>query len=185
VDAKWQKTCWIALLLLGGVLAAPAKTVAQQPQSPESGVSDEPHWELPDDAAAQWATPPSTSDAEEAEEVEEVEEWYGGHTLLTDGASLLVVLLAAASESPSLAWAGAAGYVFGGPFVHLGHHNHGTALLSLGMRVGLAWVGAVVGAGMDLCRDTRRAVTSTATASTSHASSANIASWLGWRLGRG
>jgi hypothetical protein len=71
--------------------------------------------------------------------------WYGDETLLMDGASAAVALLAVLADdelaSPILGFASIGGYVAGGPMMHVRHHAPGRALGSVALRVGLPLLG--------------------------------------------
>lgn len=84
-------------------------------------------------------------------------EWYGWQTLLVDGASLVLSVGAASTRSGAtagtLGLASLAGYLFGGPLVHVGNGRALTGLGSLGLRTGLPVGGAIAGglAGYGSC----------------------------------
>lgn len=71
--------------------------------------------------------------------------WYGHQVLAADLASVGFIVAGAAADQPSVAWIGLGGLALGGPAVHLVHDRPGTALGSLGLRLGLPVLGAVVG----------------------------------------
>ncbi|MGZ3419971.1 MAG: hypothetical protein ACXVEF_27585 [Polyangiales bacterium] len=103
-------------------------------------------------ALADEAVPPSHAvvDAPQLHETQETEtHWYGGQTLLTDGAALGLGLAAAKFQSDELAWLGLGTYVLGGPIVHATHGNWGRAAGSLALRVGLPATLMTIGCQLD------------------------------------
>lgn len=79
--------------------------------------------------------------------------WYGWQTLTTDGASILLTLMALRSSDSSssttantLGWLSVGTFVAGGPIVHFAHGNAGKGLGSLALRVGLPIVAGGLGA---------------------------------------
>jgi hypothetical protein len=116
------------------------------------GATDAPSVEAPLDLEAEanllLDTPPSRLQ----------ERWYGWQTLTTDGASV-VLLLAAAATADSGRATGAlgalslGGYLLGGPVVHLVHDNPGRALGSFALRGGLPIVLGAVGVQLEDCED--------------------------------
>ncbi len=76
--------------------------------------------------------------------------WYGWQTIIVDGMSLLVVpAMADETKSTSLLALGVGGYALGGPIVHLAHGEVARGAASLGLRVGLPFLGALGGAMVD------------------------------------
>jgi hypothetical protein len=71
--------------------------------------------------------------------------WYGGSVLLADGLSL-GLFAGGAAVTPSLAIAGAAGWVLAAPIIHASHAGFGHAAGSLGLRLGLPLLGMLLGA---------------------------------------
>jgi hypothetical protein len=85
--------------------------------------------------------------------------WYGGQTLITMGASSAVGLLGAALWLPDrreslepvrvsglvISSVGLAGWVLGGPIVHLAHERWGAAAGSFGLTLGLPLAGGLLG----------------------------------------
>ena len=65
--------------------------------------------------------------------------WYGWQTLITDGASLAMLMGAASSNDSAGTWLALSGltYSLGGPTVHWAHGNVGKGAASLGLRLGL------------------------------------------------
>jgi hypothetical protein len=74
--------------------------------------------------------------------------WYGWQTLLLDAPAFPTALVAGATESVHLALLALGWYVLAPPFVHFAHGRVGTGFGSLGVRVGMPIVGAIVGAGV-------------------------------------
>lgn len=73
--------------------------------------------------------------------------WYGWQTIIVDGMSLLVMpVMAAETNSSSVVALAVGSYALGGPIVHLAHGEIARAAGSLGLRVGLPFVGAIGGA---------------------------------------
>jgi hypothetical protein len=68
--------------------------------------------------------------------------WYGSHTLIADGSSLVTLVV------PPL---GIGGYLFATPIVHWAHGNVGTGFASLGVRILAPAVGAVGGCAAGGC----------------------------------
>jgi len=81
--------------------------------------------------------------------------WYGWQTLIADGASLVVVpIIAGSTESEALAFVALGGYLLAPPIIHAAHGRWGITFASLGLRIGLPVVAALVGAAVDQdCRD--------------------------------
>ncbi|MBK7585538.1 MAG: hypothetical protein IPI67_35805 [Myxococcales bacterium] len=75
--------------------------------------------------------------------------WYGGQTLIADGASLGAIFAGGAAESSELAVFGLLGMFFAAPIVHAAHGHAGKPFASLGLRVGLPIVGGFVGCAAD------------------------------------
>lgn len=73
-------------------------------------------------------------------------EYYGWQVLGADMASLLVGL--AITDSGTGALTGMTGYALGGPIIHATHRNYGTAVASLGLRLGLPMAGGLMGRGV-------------------------------------
>jgi hypothetical protein len=65
--------------------------------------------------------------------------WYGWQTLITDGASLAMLMGGASSNDSAGTWVALSGltYALGGPTVHWAHGNVGKGAASLGLRLGL------------------------------------------------
>jgi hypothetical protein len=78
-------------------------------------------------------------------------DWYGEQTLLADGLSLLFALGAAGGETEPLLVLASAGYVLGGPIVHLAHGSLWRAGVSLGLRVGLPLLFTAIGVQLEDC----------------------------------
>jgi hypothetical protein len=76
-------------------------------------------------------------------------EWYGWQTLAMDSASV-VAFVAGVSRFPALSDAGLAGYVLGGPAVHLGHGRVGVAFADLGVRLTAPLFASLIGYGIDV-----------------------------------
>jgi len=105
--------------------------------------------------------------------------WYGGQTLVVEGASLALIIAGAAiasgldrhngwaidstgqcisgcsstwsSISDVFLYTGFAGYVLGPPIVHITHDHGGKAGASFGMRL---FSGLLMGAGVAICQET-------------------------------
>lgn len=82
--------------------------------------------------------------------------WYGWQTLSLDGAliagSIAIIVAADGSErGNTLALVPAAGFVLGGPTIHLVHREPWRALGSLGLRTGLPALGAALGILLTHC----------------------------------
>ena len=95
------------------------------------------------------AQPPSSS-------LHTVSHWYGWQTLTTDGASILMSVVALNSLSGSdsgtanaLGLLSVGTFVAGGPIVHFAHGNVGKGLGSLALRVGLPILSGVVGSAVE------------------------------------
>jgi hypothetical protein len=65
--------------------------------------------------------------------------WYGWQTLITDGASLSMLIGAGSAKDSAGTWVALSGltYALGGPTVHWAHGNGGKGAASLGLRLGL------------------------------------------------
>ncbi len=65
--------------------------------------------------------------------------WYGWQTLITDGASLAMLMGGASANDSAGTWVALSGltYALGGPIVHWAHGNGGKGAASLGLRLGL------------------------------------------------
>lgn len=76
--------------------------------------------------------------------------WYGGAILVVDSTALALGIAAVAKPDAAAPLAMGAGlaYLAGGPIVHARHGRTGTALGSLGLRVGIPIAAAGVGAGV-------------------------------------
>ncbi|WP_437720888.1 hypothetical protein [Sorangium sp. So ce861] len=72
--------------------------------------------------------------------------WYGWQHSIVLGGSLLLVPVALSAGSSELFLMSVSGLVFGGPIVHCAHDNYGKALASLGMNIGGALGGGLLGA---------------------------------------
>lgn len=70
-------------------------------------------------------------------------EYYGWQVIAADVASLLVGL--AMPDGGHGAIIGVTGYALGGPVIHALHGNNGTAVASLGLRLGLPLAGGLMG----------------------------------------
>lgn len=71
--------------------------------------------------------------------------WYGWQTATSDAASIAVILAGSAMHAPLLSYAGAGGVLFGAPAVHIANGRAGVGFGSLGLRVVLPVMGAVIG----------------------------------------
>jgi hypothetical protein len=74
-------------------------------------------------------------------------EWYGWQLLTSDAATLVTttLLLGSFNDESYGQLNFAAGYLVGGPTIHVAHGNYGTAFGSLVLRAGLPTAGALVG----------------------------------------
>lgn len=92
------------------------------------------------------ALPPAAPPPVVADEPETERRGYGGQTLLVDGVSLGLILLASdESSGGALAAVGGLGYLLGPPFVHAAHGHAGKTFASFGLRVALPLAGGFVG----------------------------------------
>ncbi len=178
----------LALSLMIGALAAPARAQdngAGAPSPPPEAVAPEAVAPQAPEAAAPQAPAPGAgvdtlpavttepdavavdaeldleaagSELEDSAPPPTEEHWYGWQTLTTDGASLLLLIIAGAS-SDALDGAGAIGslslgtYLLGGPVVHFAHENVGRGFGSLALRGGLPIVFGVVGVQLENCQE--------------------------------
>ena len=82
---------------------------------------------------------------------------YSHQTLASDGIAAVLVIAAFRQDNPysglALLMCGADVYALGAPIVHLANREVGNSLKSLGLRVGLPWLGAMAG-GMVGPKDT-------------------------------
>ncbi len=93
--------------------------------------------------------------------VETTTEWYGWEIMLTDAASLTLLfagaMLAGDGDAQLLASgavaAGVGGLALAPAFVHLQHGNPGTAVASIGVRVGLPAAGMLAGYAASCIKD--------------------------------
>jgi hypothetical protein len=74
------------------------------------------------------------------------ETWYGWQTLLLDGASIGLML----TKSDATGW-GVVGYFFAPSIVHFAHRNVGNGFASIGLRIGLPFVGILLGSMASSC----------------------------------
>jgi len=108
--------------------------------------------------SAQAEAPVAAPNAAESREVGDASEhapawprehWYGWQTLATDGAAASQFALAVPTHNVAFVGLGAGTFLLGAPIVHLVHHKPWLALLDLGFRVAVPFVGVAVGADMD------------------------------------
>ena len=90
--------------------------------------------------------PRPTFPAEKGEGTRKRSRWYGGQTLAVDGASAGLLLAAAGTGFAPLAVIAGLGYAVGPPIVHFTHGRVAAGFGSLGLRVGLPFVGGALGA---------------------------------------
>lgn len=64
--------------------------------------------------------------------------WYGWQTLSVDLISATLIFVGIDSEVGALAWPGVLSLVLGVPIVHTAHEQHGSAAISLAVRLALA-----------------------------------------------
>jgi hypothetical protein len=114
----------------GGARKRPGKSRARtQTQAPER------EWK-PEDPRA--IGPPPVLDTSSSGK------WYGAQTLAFDGASLAILALGISEQEEFPAGLGAIGFLIATPIVHAAHRKGGRAWGSLGLRVALPSVGAIV-----------------------------------------
>lgn len=77
--------------------------------------------------------------------------WYGHQLIIGDFVGFSVTLLGTGFGDGAGALVGAAGWALGVPAIHAVHGNYGRAVLSFGLRQGLTWGAAYVGASL-ACR---------------------------------
>ena len=77
--------------------------------------------------------------------------WYGYQTLLADGVSMGLLVPGVVYNSSTPGLLGLAGLAVGAPVIHLLHRQPARALGSLAARVGLFFLGGVIGAGIHGC----------------------------------
>ena len=83
-----------------------------------------------------------------------VSRWYGWQTLATDGAALMLAVVAVRGDddiSSLLGLTSVALYGLGGPVVHLTHDNGWQALGSLALRGGLPVLAGAAGVALERC----------------------------------
>jgi hypothetical protein len=98
------------------------------------------------------AAPESVRQAPRVVEARRRSHWYGWQTLATDGVTVTLLASGIAAQRGALVAFGAATFALGGPIVHLAHGRGDAAAASLGIRVGVPFVGAFVGAVIEDCR---------------------------------
>jgi hypothetical protein len=81
----------------------------------------------------------------------EIEKGYGTSILAVDGLGIGMLLLASATESEAVAWAGVATMAFGPGLVHAAKGRSGEALASMVLRPGAVVVGAKLGYELENC----------------------------------
>ncbi len=74
--------------------------------------------------------------------------WYGWQVLAADASSVAVIAIGGRTNTTALTWLGIGGVFFASPIVHGFHDRWGATAASLGMRLGLAVVGGVIGASV-------------------------------------
>jgi hypothetical protein len=116
---------------------APSPSLAPPP-SPSPKTSSSPVPADPDDA------PPRGEPARDPGEAR----WYGWQVLVADASSVAVAVLGSATNTPVVGWLGIGGVFFASPIVHGFHDRWGAAAASIGLRLGLALVGGVIGAAV-------------------------------------
>jgi hypothetical protein len=116
---------------------SPAPAPPAPPPSPAPKISSPPAPADPEDS------PPSTEPEPERDPDET--RWYGWQVLAADASSFAVVALGSRTNTPALGWLGIGGMFLASPIVHGFHDRWGATVASLGMRIGLALVGGVVG----------------------------------------
>jgi hypothetical protein len=77
--------------------------------------------------------------------------WYGWQVLAADGALLGLTAVALAGDAEDLGQLSLLGFFVAGPLVHRAHAGGSRALASLGMRLGLPVVGAIIGVSTATC----------------------------------
>ncbi len=114
---------------------APSPSPAPPP-SPAPETSSPPAAADPDDSP-----PPGDGPAHDSGETR----WYGWQVLVADASSVAVAALGSGTNTPALGWLGIGGMFLASPIVHGFHDRWGALGASLGMRLGLALVGGVIG----------------------------------------
>ncbi len=71
--------------------------------------------------------------------------WYGWQVLTADASSVAVIALGAGTNASALVWLGLGGAFLASPIVHGFHDRWGALAASLGLRLGLAFVGGAIG----------------------------------------
>ena len=100
--------------------------------------------------AASPAAPPAFAGEQRRLDREEETTWYGWQTLAADGTSLLVLpTVAGVTQSAELGVVALAGYFLAPPFIHGAHGRWGIFAASLGLRVGMPFVGGLLGSAAD------------------------------------
>jgi hypothetical protein len=80
--------------------------------------------------------------------------WYGWQTLTADGLSIATMMAGGAIKAPGLSYVGAGGLFLGAPIVHFANARVGAGFGSLGLRVGMPTLGAMIGyAAAGPCHD--------------------------------
>jgi hypothetical protein len=80
------------------------------------------------------------------------DEWYGWQIMLADAASIGVMFAGANAGGQSgdtLMALGATGFILGGPTVHVAHADYLAAGADVGLRAGLTFGGAYIGARLE------------------------------------
>lgn len=81
--------------------------------------------------------------------------WYGWQTLLVDASAIALLLGGLAANAPPAEVGGLVVYPTGAPVIHGVHQNWGRMVGSLGLRLGLPLVVALIASG-DSCSDTKK-----------------------------
>jgi hypothetical protein len=147
--AKWLRMR-LAMLVLSVLLAAPTAARADDPMwggppgtTPPGGAPAEAVPYVPY-APVPYAPVPYAPPAKVTREIS-----YGHQTLISDGIAALLIASAFTRDDPysglMLVVAGADIYALGGPIVHFANRQVGNGFKSLGLRVGLPYLGAMAG----------------------------------------
>lgn len=96
--------------------------------------------------AAAEAPPPRAPTAEAAPAPPTITTRYGAQIIVGEFAGVSAAGLGAAVGGEAGLWLGAGAWMLTGPAIHLAHGNAGRAVVSVALRQGLLWTGALIGA---------------------------------------
>ncbi len=142
------KTCTMTRYSIGAIpFAALMHSFSPHVACAESSVTERTAASTANQTQARSAaiSPPSTSADTASTSSPPNRVWYGGPILGFDALAVALVMAGAASESGAVLVSSGLVYIAGGPVVHGTHHNGGKAVASLGLRVGLPFLGGLVG----------------------------------------